>query len=110
MRVSKIVSGLFVAHIICLFVPQTALGQAERLGIVQYTAPNGWTKTPKENVVAFSHLNQDTGGFCIITVYGATPGVGNPQNDFTSEWNNLPEPGSQWGLGHLRSKRLFCVL
>ncbi len=85
MRVSKFISGLFVA----LFVAQAAFGQAEKLGIVQYTAPKGWTKTPKENVVAFSQLNETTGAFCILTVYGATPGTGNAQNDFKRDWNRL---------------------
>lgn len=89
MKASKIILGLFVAHILCLCVPQMAFSQTEKLGIIQYTPPNGWNKTPNENVVAFSKLNQNTGGFCIITVYGATPGVGNPQKDFTNEWNKL---------------------
>src|SRR5215212_1704381 len=89
MKASKIIFGLFAAYLICLCVPQTAFSQAEKLGIVHYTPPKGWTKTPKDNVVAFSNLNQSTGGFCILTVYGATPGAGTPQNDFTREWKNL---------------------
>jgi hypothetical protein len=72
-----------------LLIPQTASCQTEKLGIVKYTPPPGWNKTPKENVVAFSNVNQTTGGFCIITLYGATPSTGNPQSDFTREWNNL---------------------
>ena len=55
----------------------------------RFTLLPGWAKTPKENVVAFSNYNQATGRFCIITVYGATPGSGNPQGDFNREWNNL---------------------
>ncbi len=89
MKASKIISGLFVAHFICLGVPQTVFSQTEKLGIIQYTPPRGWNKTPNEHVVAFSKLDQTTGGFCIITIYSATPGVGNPQNDFTNEWNKL---------------------
>jgi hypothetical protein len=85
----KTLSGVFATLIICLFLPQTMLGQAEKLGIVNYTPPPGWAKTPKENVVALSDYNQATGRFCIITVYGATPGTGNPQGDFNREWNNL---------------------
>src|SRR6185503_14915491 len=88
MKRYRITSELLVL-IICLLVPQTALSQAEKLGIVQYTAPKGFNKTPKDNVVAFSSLNQSTGSFCIITVYGATAGAGNPKNDFESEWTNL---------------------
>ena len=68
---------------------QTVFSQTEKLGIVQYTPVNGWTKTPKPNVVAFSEINPATGKFCIITLYGATPGTGNPQGDFAREWSNL---------------------
>jgi hypothetical protein len=89
MKISKIIFGVLVATIICLCVPQMAFSQTEKLGIVQYTPPKGWTKTLKENVVAWSNHNQSTGRFCIITVYGATSGTGNPQSDFTREWNNL---------------------
>ena len=72
-----------------LFTPQTAFSQTEKLGIVKYTPPTGWAKTLKENIVAFSAVNQKTGGFCIITLYGVTPGTGSPQSDFRREWNNL---------------------
>lgn len=63
--------------------------QTESLGIVKYTPPKGWDKTTKENVVAFSQVNRETGKFCIITLYGATPGTGNPQKDFKREWDKL---------------------
>ncbi len=69
--------------------PQSIFAQTEKLGIVQYTPPKGWTKTAKENVVAFSEVNRSTGIFCILTLYGATPGTGNPQSDFKREWNKL---------------------
>ncbi len=85
----KILLGLFATLILGLFVPQTVFCQAEKLGIVQYTPPKDWTKTPQPNVVAFSEFNQTTGVFCIITLYGATPGTGNPTSDFNNEWNNL---------------------
>src|SRR5918997_1909965 len=68
---------------------QTAFSQTEKLGIVQYTPVNGWTKTPKPNTVAFSEYNPATGKFCVITLHGATPGTGSPQSDFAREWNNL---------------------
>jgi hypothetical protein len=79
----------FLLTIVYLCSPQMAYCQSEKLGIVQYTPPKGWTKTAKENVVAFSEVNRATGNFCIITLYGATPGTGNPQSDFKREWNNL---------------------
>lgn len=81
---------MFVALVVCSLVPQTAFCQTEKLGIVRYIPPPGWNKTQtRENVIAFSSLNQTTGGFCIITLYGATPSAGNPQSEFTKEWDNL---------------------
>jgi hypothetical protein len=80
----------FALMAVVFFIPQTVFGQTEKLGIVKYTPPSGWTKTQtQENVIAFSSLNQTTGQFCMITLYGAAPGTGNPQSDFAREWNNL---------------------
>lgn len=89
MKTSKIILGLLALQIVCLFIPNNAFGQTEKLGIINFTPPKGWTKTPKENVVGFSEFNRTTGGFCIITLYGATAGSGNPNGDFTGEWNRL---------------------
>ena len=93
MKLSKIIYklsfSLFVLTAVGLFIPQTVFCQAEKLGIVQYTPPKGWAKTPKENIIGFTEYNQATGKFCIITLYGATPGTGSGQGDFTREWANL---------------------
>lgn len=88
-QISRIISALFVMTLLVLFIPNLAFGQTEKLGIISYAPPKGMTKTPKENVVAFSEINQTTGKFCIITLYGATTSTGNPTGDFTREWNNL---------------------
>lgn len=82
--------GMLAWLLLFLIAPQSVICQTEKLGIVKYTPVKGWTKTVKvENVIAFSSVNQTTGGFCIITLYGATPGTGNAQSDFTREWKNL---------------------
>ena len=86
---TRIILVSFVSLIICLFQPVNAFSQREKLGIVNYIPPTGMTKSPKENVIVFSELNQTTGKYCIITLYGATPGTGNAKSDFTREWNNL---------------------
>ncbi|CAN5457321.1 hypothetical protein BH10ACI3_BH10ACI3_28240 [soil metagenome] len=72
-----------------LLTAQTIYSQTEKLGIVKYTPPPVMTKTIKENVVLFSEFNQATGKYCLITVYGATPGTGNAKTDFVREWTNL---------------------
>ena len=72
---------LFVFTAIVSFAAPSAFCQTEKLGIVKYTSPSGMNKLPKENVVAFSQFDQATGKFCIITLYGATPGTGNAKSD-----------------------------
>lgn len=89
MKTSRIILGLFILTAIGLFIPLNAFGQTEKLGIISYAPPKGMTKTAKENIVGFSEINQTTGKFCIITLYGATPSSGNPSTEFTKEWNNL---------------------
>jgi hypothetical protein len=89
MKTSKIILVLFTVQFLCLLIPNKAFGQTEKLGIVSYTSPQGWTKDLKQNVVGFSKLNQKTGGFCIISLYGATPGSKNSTADFVKEWNYL---------------------
>jgi hypothetical protein len=88
-KVHKLRLSLLVLTLVGLCSSQTVFCQTEKLGIVQYTPPKGWTKTANGNVVAFSQINRATGIFCIITLHGATPGTGNPQSDFKREWNNL---------------------
>lgn len=85
----KLSLSLFVLVVVGLFIPPPAFGQTEKLGIINYTPPKGMDKLPRENIVAFSELNQTTGKYCMITLYGATPGTGSPQGDFKREWNNL---------------------
>jgi tRNA_anti-like len=88
MKGPKTLSIAVIGFILYLFAPLSVFSQTERLGVVQYTPPKGWTKTQKENVVTFSEINH-SGRFCFITLYGATPSVGTPQKDFAKEWNNL---------------------
>jgi len=80
---------LFATIACCLFMPQTTFCQTERLDIVEYTPPKGWTKTPKEGAVTYSLVNQSRTGFCIITVYASTASAGSPAKDFSKAWNEL---------------------
>lgn len=80
---------LFATTVFCIFLHQTAFCQTEKLDIVEYTPPKGWTKTPKEGAVTFSLINQGRTAFCVITVYASTSSAGSPQRDFTRAWNEL---------------------
>jgi hypothetical protein len=85
----KIISVLFATVAFCLFMPQTTFCQTEKLDIVEYTPPKGWTKTPKEGAVTYSYVNQSRTGFCVITVYASTASAGSPSTDFGKAWSEL---------------------
>jgi len=81
----KIIVGLAVA-VVCFVIPQIAYSQTEKLDIIEYSAPKGWTKTPKEGVTVYSNNNASTGAFCLISVYSSIPSAGAAQKDFANEW------------------------
>ena len=89
MKASKIILALFIVQIFCLFIPRTIFCQTEKLDIIQYTPPKGWTKTPKEGAMVFTDINKTTNGFCLLTVYASKVSAGTPQKDFANEWNEL---------------------
>ncbi len=83
----RILNGCFLALLACLMAPQLVFGQSEKLGIIAYSAPAGFTKAAQEKHAAvFSQLDQAKGTFCFITLYAAGPTTGNPQTDFANEW------------------------
>jgi hypothetical protein len=86
MNTRKIRSRAFVGLLASLLVSQAVVAQTEQLGLVQYTAPKGWTKSAKEHAVVFSDVNQAAGRFCFITLYSAGPSTGDPKSDFAREW------------------------
>ncbi|MFL6227817.1 MAG: hypothetical protein ACJ741_03450 [Pyrinomonadaceae bacterium] len=85
----RTVYGLLIGQLLCLLVPQMIFGQTETLDIVQFVAPQGWTKTPKDRAMSISDVNKATNGFCVITVYAATASAGSAQKDFANQWNEL---------------------
>jgi len=95
MNRSKLLLALLLAPILSLSVTQSAFSQTEKLGSVKYTPPKGWTKSERENGVIFSEINQTTGHFCFITLYGETPSAGTPEADFRTQWANLV--AKPWG-------------
>ncbi len=83
----KIIFGLAAAQVLFLVVPQTTFSQTEKLDIIEYTPPKGWTKTPKDGLMVYSDSDKNTGGFCLLTVYPGTASAGSPQKDFVNTWN-----------------------
>ena len=86
MKTSKIILALFIAQIFCLFIPPPIFCQTEKIDIIQFASPKGWTKTPKDGLTVYSNSDKNTGGFCLLTVYPSTASAGSPSKDFANEW------------------------
>ncbi len=79
---------------LCSAITQPAVCQTETFDIVTYTPPKdlagiGWKKEIKQGVVNYIHLNENTGGFCVITMYANSASTGDAQNDFNNKWKEL---------------------
>lgn len=82
MKTSKIILALFIMQVAA----STIFSQTEKLDIIEYTPPKGWTKTPKDGLTVYSDSDKTTGGFCLLTVYPSIASVGDPQKDFVIAW------------------------
>ena len=70
-----------------ILVPQVVTGQIEKLGVISYEAPKGFTKSAQEqHAVVFSLIDQAKGKLCFITLYAVGPSSGDPKTDFANEW------------------------
>ena len=79
--------SLAIAFIVGILFSHTAFTQTEKLGVIKYEAPKGFTKSAQEqHAVVFSQMDQAKGNFCFITLYAASASSGNPQQDFANEW------------------------
>jgi len=102
MKTSRIIFALAVA-VVFVAVPATIFSQTEKLDIVTYTPPKGWTKTVKQGAVVYTGADQAKGTFCLLTVYAGAQSAGSPEKDFVSAWNEFvvtpfkagPSPNTQ---------------
>lgn len=77
----------FIAGLLVIFIAQSAFAQTEKLGVIKYAAPQGFTRSAQEqHAVVFSVIDQAKSNFCFITLYAAGASSGNAQSDFASEW------------------------
>src|SRR5436190_9901368 len=82
------VSGMMaLASLLCFVAPEAIFSQSEKLDIIEYTPPNGWTKTPKDGLIVYNNYDKATGGYCLLTVYPSTATAGSAIKDFTNSWN-----------------------
>ena len=67
----------------------STMGQSETFDIVTYNPPRNWKKEVADFAVSYVMTNNQTRGWCRISVYKSIKSSGDALNDFNSEWNNL---------------------
>ena len=60
-----------------------------KFDIVSYHIPQGWVREAGKDVVAYTVMNNTTGGYARILLYKSLPGTGNVETDFDTEWKEL---------------------
>lgn len=80
------ISVFFALQLLVLIAPLAVFCQTEKLDIIEYTPPNGWTKTPKDGLIVYNTYDKTSGGFCLLTVYPSTASAGSPIKDFVNSW------------------------
>ena len=75
--------------VLLILIPSIVFAQKETYDLVTYTPPAGWVKEAKETNISYNKTNQQTGGWCVLTIVKSTASKGNIDADFSSEWNDL---------------------
>ncbi len=74
--------------IFCLSVTNL-FAQKEAFDLFAYTPPAGWKKEVTENIVSYTHINNETRSWCRIDIVKSTISKGSIEADFKSEWEGL---------------------
>jgi hypothetical protein len=67
----------------------SALAQKETFDLISYTAPKGWTKEVKENLISYTITNKQNNSWCQAGIIKSTISKGSIEKDFESEWQEL---------------------
>jgi hypothetical protein len=74
--------------IFCLSVTNL-FAQKEAFDLFAYTPPAGWKKEVTENIIIYTHINNETKSWCRIGIVKSTISKGSIEADFKSEWQDL---------------------
>src|SRR5690349_14654868 len=76
---------------LCFLISSATLvfAQKQTFDLVSFTAPEGWTKEEKPNVVVYTIIDKKNNTWCQIGVYKSTASKGNIEDDLQSEWNEM---------------------
>lgn len=63
--------------------------QTQTFDAASFTPPPGWAAAQDRDHVTFTFIDSAARTFVMLAVYNSTPGSGNGEKDFSSEWNDV---------------------
>ena len=72
-----------------MFYASVALAQKETFDIISYSAPKGWKKDAKDEMLQFVKEDKTKGTYCIIAVYRSVDADADSKANFDASWKVL---------------------
>ena len=72
-----------------LFWASLAGAQTQTFDAVSFMPPAGWAASQDRDHVTFTFIDSASRSYVMLAVYNSTPGSGDAERDFSSEWNEL---------------------
>lgn len=69
--------------------PLMARAQQQTFDLATFTPPKNWKREAVDFAASYLITNNKTGGWCRVAIYKSIGSSGDPQTDFSSEWDNL---------------------
>ncbi|RYY59782.1 MAG: hypothetical protein EOO05_12180 [Chitinophagaceae bacterium] len=86
---SFVMAGFVKSLLLVLAACTGCKAQSDKFDLASYTAPSGWKKEIKNNVMLYSVTDKKDQSFCTLTMYQSLPSKGDIQTDFSSEWQDI---------------------
>jgi hypothetical protein len=74
---------------VLLMASSAAAAQTPTFDAVSFTPPPGWAAAQDRDHVTFTFIDSAARTYVMLAVYNSTPGSGDAERDFSSEWNEL---------------------
>jgi hypothetical protein len=75
--------------LVLLLACSAATAQTQTFDAVSFTPPSSWAAAQDSDHVTFTFIDSAAHTYVMLAVYNSTPGLGDAEKDFSSEWNEL---------------------
>jgi hypothetical protein len=75
--------------LVLLLAASAVVAQPQIFDAVSFTPPAGWATAQDRDHVTFTFIDSAARTFVMLAVYNSTPGSGDAERDFSSEWNDV---------------------